>query len=175
MKPFLLTTGVIALVAVGMLTAAVKTDYDHAADFAAYHTYSWLRVDAGNSLWTDRIKEAVDQQLSSKGLTRTDAGGDLSVAAMGRVREQQTYSTFYDGIGGGWFWRGFGGPGLATTSVEETPVGSLSVDLFDANNKKLVWRGSSTETLSDKPDKNTKKLDEAVANMFKKFPPKGES
>ena len=175
MKPILFTTAGVALLGFGLLTAAVKTDYDHGADFAHYKTYSWLRVDAADSLWTDRIKQAVDQQLSEKNLTRVDAGGDISITAMGRVRQQQTYETFYNGLGGGWRWRGFGGLGETSTAVEETPVGSLAVDMFDASTKKLVWRGTATDTLSNKPDKDTKKLDNEVANMFKKFPPKGES
>jgi hypothetical protein len=47
----------------------------------------------------------------------------------------------------------------------------LVVDIFDGNSKKLIWRGSSSETLSEKPDKNEKKLEKAVDEMFKHFPP----
>jgi len=176
MKTFLFTTGAIAVLGFGILMAEVKTDYDHSADFAAYHTFSWLKADASNPLWTDRIKRAVGQQLSAKGWTEQPSGGDVSVAAMGRTRQEQTYNTFYDGLGGGWGWRRFGGMGMgeATTTVEDTPVGSLNVDLFDSRTKKLIWRGTSTQTLSGKPEKNTEKLDKAVADMFRKFPPKGE-
>jgi hypothetical protein len=176
MKTFLFTTGAIAVLGFGILMAEVKTDYDHSADFAAYHTFSWLKVDASNPLWTDRIKQAVGQQLSAKGWTEQPSGGDVSVAAMGRTRQEQTYNTFYDGLGGGWGWRRFGGMGMgeATTTVEDTPVGSLNVDLFDSRTKKLIWRGTASQTLSSKPEKNTEKLDKAVADMFKKFPPKGE-
>jgi hypothetical protein len=45
------------------------------------------------------------------------------------------------------------------------------VDLFDANSKKIIWRGSSSDTLSDKSDKNIKNLDKAVQKMFNHFPP----
>ena len=175
MKTFLFTVGAISLVSFGLLMADVKTDYDHSADFAAYKTYSWLKVDASNSLWTDRIKQAVDQQLSAKGLTMQPSGGAIAVTAMGRTKEEQSYNTFYDGLGGGWGWRGFGGIGTTQTTVQETPVGTLTVDMFDARTKKLIWRGTSTKTLSENPEKNTKKLDTAVADLFKKFPPKGES
>ncbi|MDQ1472585.1 MAG: hypothetical protein QOJ99_4065 [Bryobacterales bacterium] len=177
MKSLFYVTGVVALVGVSLLMASVKTDYDHSADFKSYKTYSWIKVDAGNPLWIDRIQQAVDQQMSTKGLTKQDSGADLGVAALGRTKKEQTYNTFYDGIGGGWGWRGFGnmGMGTATTTVSEQPVGTLTVDMFDAKSKKLVWRGIATETLSDKPEKNEKKLQKEVADMFKKFPPKGES
>jgi len=46
------------------------------------------------------------------------------------------------------------------------------VDIFDAPTKKLIWRGVATETLTDKPDKNEKKLEKATEEMFKNFPPK---
>ena len=177
MKHFLFTTAATGLLGFSIVMAGVKTDYDHAADFASYKTYSWIKIDAGDSLWTDRIRQAVDQQLSAKGMTRQDSGANVSLAAIGRVRTEQTYNTFYDGLGGGWGWRGFGGmnTATATTTVDETPVGTLTVDMFDTGSKKLVWRGTATETLSQKPEKNSKKLEQEVENMFKKFPPKGES
>ncbi len=176
MKTFLYTTGAVALFGLSVLMAEVKTDYDHHADFGAYKTYSWLKVDASNSLWSDRIREAVDRQIAAKGWTLAPSGGDVSVAAIGRTREEQTYNTFYNGLGGGWGWRRFGGGlGETETTVQETPVGTLTVDMFDSQTKKLIWRGTATDTLSNKPEKNTKKLDNSIADMFKKFPPKGES
>ena len=50
-------------------------------------------------------------------------------------------------------------------------VGTLVVDLFDSGTKKLIWRGSSADTLSDKSDKNIKNLDKGVQKMFDHFPP----
>jgi len=173
MKTFFFSA-IVASLGIGFLLADVHTDYDHSADFRSFRTYSWIKVDAGNSLWTERIRQAVDQQMMAKGLTQQQSGGDIAVAAMGRTTERQTYNTFYDGLGGGWFWRGFDPEGMATTSVQETPVGTLSVDMFNPTTKKLIWRATSTKTLSENSDKNTKKLDDAVADMFKKFPPKGE-
>jgi hypothetical protein len=90
-----------------------------------------------------------------------------------RTRNEQSCTTFYNGLGGGWAWRGFNNS-TSTTTVQETPVGTLTVDMFDAKSKQLVWRSIATETLSDKPEKNTKKRDDDFADMFKKFPPKGE-
>jgi Domain of unknown function (DUF4136) len=47
----------------------------------------------------------------------------------------------------------------------------LTVDIFDGNSKQLIWRGQSSDTLSSKPEKNDKKMEKAVGDMFKKFPP----
>ena len=155
-----------------LLYAKVATDYDHAADFGRYHTYSWIKVQTEDPLWDSRIQAAIDSQLSAKGWQTVPSGGDTSLAAYGSAHNQRTLETWYNGFGGGWGWRrGWGGPGYATTAVENTPVGNLMVDVFDSQSKKLVWRGSSSESLSGKPDKNEKKLEKDVAEMFKHFPP----
>jgi hypothetical protein len=158
----------------GLAFAKVSTDYDHKADFGRYHTYSWIGVRAGNSLWQDRIMGAVDSQLAAKGWTKVASGGDASVSAFGRTVERDTLQTFYDGFPG-WGWHGWGGMGTATTTVTPERVGTLTVDVFDSATKKLVWRGVATDTLSSKPEKNDKKLDEAVGDMFEHFPPNSKS
>jgi hypothetical protein len=76
---------------------------------ATYKTYSWLIVQAGDSLWNDRLKQDVDAQLAAKGWTKTESGGDAMVSAFRSTENEQTLQTFYDGFGGGWRWRGFGG------------------------------------------------------------------
>src|SRR5216684_8051413 len=132
--------------------AQTSTDYDHSANFSQYKTYSWLKVQAGDSLWQDRIKQDVDAQLSAKGWTKVDSNGSATISAFQSTHDQQTLQTFYDGFGGGWMWRGFGGPAVATTTVENTPVGTLVVDIFDGRSKKLIWRGVGAEALSSKPE-----------------------
>jgi hypothetical protein len=82
--------------------------------------------------------------------------------------------TWYDDFGGGWHWHGFGS-GMATTIEEETPVGTLMVDIFDTPSQKLIWRGIASGTLTGKPEKDEKKMDKAVTEMFKKFPPRPTS
>ena len=167
---------VVAPLAVVALAAEVSSDYDHHADFGKYHTYSWIGVKAGNSLWEDRISAAVDNQLMAKGWMKVPSGGDAAVSAIGRTQERDTMQTFYDGFPG-WGWRGWwggGGFGESTTTVVPMRVGDLTVDVFDGPSKKLIWRGRSEATLSSKPEKNDKKLDDAVDKMFKKFPPQGE-
>ena len=69
-------------------------------------------------------------------------------------------------------WRGFGGGiGESTTTTETYTVGTLVIDLFDSSTKQLIWRGSSSDTLSKNSNKNIKNLDKDVEKMFKNFPP----
>jgi len=80
------------------LNAQVKTDYDHNANFSSYKTYSWLKVQSGDPLWDDRIKQDVDSQLAAKGWTKVDSNGDASVSAFRSTQDQQTLDTFYNGL-----------------------------------------------------------------------------
>jgi hypothetical protein len=167
------SVGIVALFATASFAQQVKTDYDRSANFSQYKTYSWEKVQTQDQLWVDRIKDAVNAALTAKGLTPVESGGDIAIVAIEMTKNQQTLNTFYDGFGGGWGWRrgGFGGFGDATTTVDNYKVGTLVVDLFAANTKTLLWRGSASDTLSDKSDKNIKNLDKGVQKMFDHFPP----
>jgi hypothetical protein len=125
---------------------------------------------AGNSLWVDRIRTAVDRELVNKGWTKVPSGGDAAVAAFGKTTRRDTLHTFYSGYPG-WGWRTWGDMGTAVTTVVPERVGNLTVDIFDGSSKKLIWRATAEKTLSSKPEKNIDKLDDAVADMFKEFPP----
>jgi len=154
----------------------VKTDYDRSANFAQYKTYCWEQVKTKDALDVDRVKSAVNAALAAKGWSKVDSGGDVSIIAVETTQNQQSLNTFYDGFGGGWGYRrfgggGFGGLGEATTTTETYKVGTLVVDLFDTKTKQLLWRGTSSDTLSNNSNKNIKNLDKGVEKMFKKFPP----
>ena len=165
------SVGIALLCATASFAQDVKTDYDRDANFNQYKTISWEKVQTQDPLWLDRIKEAVNSNLTAKGWTPVESGGDVAIVAMETTQTKSTVNTLYDGFGGGWRWRGAGGFGDATTTVENYKVGTLVVDLFDARTKKLIWRGSASDTLSSKSDKNIKNLDKEVHKMFSQFPP----
>jgi uncharacterized protein DUF4136 len=163
--------GLVFFLANASFAQEVKTDYDRAANFSQYKTYSWEKVQTPDPLWVDRIKASVNAALAAKGWTQVESGSDISIIVMEINRNHQTLNTFYDDFGGGWRWRGFGGFGESTTTSEIYTVGTLVVDLFDAKTKMLVWRGMSSGMLSDKSDTNIKNLNRGVQKMFQHFPP----
>jgi hypothetical protein len=172
MKVFsFLLIGLAVMLTFTLLAAAqnVQTDYDHHVAFDQFHTYSWGQIKTEDSLWEPRVRNAVDKALQSKGWQMVESGGQVTVSAVGAVKNTQYYQTFYNGMGG-WGWGGFGT--TATTSVQNERVGTLVVDVYDSNDKKLIWRGVATDTLAGSPEKNQKKLQKAADKMFKKFPPK---
>jgi hypothetical protein len=165
------SVGIVLLFTTTSFAQQIKTDYDRDANFNQYKTYSFEKIQTRDPLWVDRIKEAVNADLMSKGWTPVQAGGDVAIVAIETTQNQPTLNTFYDGFGGGWGWRRGGSFGDSTTTVENYKVGTLVVDLFDSRTKKLIWRGSASDTLSDKSGNNIKTLDKGVQKMFDHFPP----
>src|ERR1700732_1123025 len=76
------TIGVALVLASASFAQQVKTDYDRIADFSHYKTYSWEKVQTQDPLWVNRIKEAVNADLTAKGLSPVESGGDLAIVAI---------------------------------------------------------------------------------------------
>ncbi len=149
---------------VAVLAQKVNTDSDPTAPFASYRTYAWTAgTPAANPFAEDRIHAAVEQQLAAKGFTKSDTP-DVMVATLVATEDRQELVA--NGFGGGFLFGGY-----ATASVRTYVQGTLVVDLYDAHTKQLVWRGTGTDTMSSKSEKNTKKVDKALAKMFERYPP----
>jgi hypothetical protein len=159
------------LTIVGAAFAGTNTDWDKTVNFSQFKTYTWIKVKTPNEIWDKRVMDAIDAQLQAKGWTKAEQGADVGIVAIGTTQNEQSLDTYYNGFGGGWGWRGWGGYGTATTQVYNYRVGTLIVDMYTESNKALIWRGVSSDTLSDKPEKNVKKMNDKVKDMFKKFPP----
>jgi hypothetical protein len=125
----------------------------------------------------ERIVRAIEGQRAAKGLQNVESGAnpDLVVAyhaAVGEEAQFDTMSTGGWGYGAGWGY-GYGGGGMSTTTVHKILVGQLVVDLGDVKEKKLIWRGTASDTVSgkDTPEKAEKLINKSVEKMFKKYPP----
>lgn len=161
-------------ISVTCLFAKVIVDYDHSVNFAQYNTYTWIALNVQEPLWNDRVTAAVDAQLAAQGWSKVASGGDASISVVGSTQTERSLETWYtSGFGGGYYHRGWwvaGGPAYATTVIDRTRVGTLHIDIFDAQSKKVIWHGVCTDTLTANPEKNEKKLEKAIADVFKKFP-----
>jgi hypothetical protein len=167
----------LSFVGVAAFAQDVKTDYDKSANFGAIKTFSVkIGTSWNNEISEKRVTAEVEQTLTEKGWTKTDANPDALVLLHGATEKQKSLNTFYSGMGGyGGYgyrgWGGMGGMGTATTTTSEYLVGTLVVDIFDAKTKALLFRGTASDEISDKPEKNIKKVEKASAKMFKDFPP----
>jgi hypothetical protein len=148
----------------------VRYNYAPGTDFSKYKTYKWVEVQGvkyPNQLLDAQIKQAIDSQLATKGLAKTEADhAELYVTYQVAIN-QQTQWTTYD-TGGGWYWGG-----MMTTTSTVINVGTLVLDIYDAQAKQLIWRGDATKTLnpSSDPQKNQQRLQKAMAKLLKNYPP----
>jgi hypothetical protein len=162
--------GALALGLAATLSAQdVNVDYDKDADFSKIKTYSMkIGTSWGNPLAEKRVLQEFEQALNAKGWTKADEGSaDADVVLHGATQTKKDLNTFYSG-GGGYRYRGWGS---AQTTVSEYLVGTLVVDIFDTKSKTLIFRGTASDEISEKPEKNQKKLAKASEKMFKDFPP----
>lgn len=150
----------------------VKTNAMPGVDFSKFHTYKWITIPNGshpNQIADQEIKQSIDTQLASKGLTKTEGDqADLNVGYQVAVNHEKQWTAY--GTGGGVFWGG----GMATATQTTINVGSLVLDMYDPSNKQLVWTGTATKALnpSSKQSKNEEHLNKAIAKLLKDFPPK---
>jgi Domain of unknown function (DUF4136) len=153
----------------------VHVDYDHAANFSKYRTFTVLKdAEAEKSLMKHRIAGFVKDQLMAKGLKPVSSDGDLNVRVKTSTVEKQVLNTYYDGAWGpGWGWGGpvWGGPGWATTYVNTYLEATTVVDLIDPTSEKVVWCGTAIGSISHKPEKASKKHAKRIAEMFEDYPP----
>lgn len=159
-------------------TPAVHTEHDPAVDFSRYHTYAWReKPTGGTALAMQRIVDDIDAQLRAKGWRQVSTGADVAIAAHVATHEVHRLDTFYDAPmwnGWGWYgpWSWWGPPmGYQRTRVTSFTVGTLIVDMFDANTKRAVWSAMAESSVPDRPDQVALKIDQAVAKMFAGFPP----
>jgi|SRR5580704_7453089 hypothetical protein len=163
------------LVAGDAMAQKITTDFDPRANFSEYKTFTWIRPPKVemDPFMEQRLVEAIDAALTAKGWQPVTEGADVGIVAHVATRERHTLETFYEGFGGGWGWHHWGvGFGEAYTTDHPYEEGTLVVDMFDSHTKQLIWRGVATETFSEKPDKDTKKLNKDVEKLFKGFPPR---
>ena len=166
------TAPVIALL---LLTACTLTAQDvrynsmPGTDFSRYHTYKWVNVKGSaqqDQIVDAEIKQSVDSQLESKGMTKTDSDkADLYIGYQTAVQQE----TQWDVEGS----RAFGMASGSWTS-STISVGTLVLDMYDPRRKELVWTGSATNTIDTGSDheKHMKKLDKAMAKLLKNYPTK---
>ncbi len=155
--------------------AKVTVDHDRTADFRSRHTYAWMKgTEAPNTLVEKRIRDAVDDQLRAKGLTRVEGEADLHVITHATTTTGSRLDVTNYGYGGYVGWQGFTAwtPGT-NVEVRDYTTGTLVVDIVDPAANKLIWRGVATEALgiNPNPEKVSKKVLKVTRAMFRDFPP----
>lgn len=167
-----------ALVTGPALAQKVYVDYDRATPFSQYRTYQFkeTKEDLRNFSETlhRRVVDALRAYVTEGGLEEVDSDPDVYVAYYTadqsnlRLVLGDLEYTYGPDFSLGSYWEG----GVGTRNLENFTFseGSLIIDVWDAREKKLVWRGIATTALSKKnPQKNEKKLDRALEKIMKRW------
>jgi len=159
-------------------SVTVHSDYDSRADFTKYRTYAFHKKGIDrvqiSELDKKRILHAIDDELSKKGMTRSE-NPDLLINIFTKEREQVDVNQFNMGWGYGWGWGWnpyfWGGNTYATRSTQ----GTLYIDLIDAKKKELIWQGEGVGTLTENRKQKEQQINEFVAKILAQFPPSAET
>jgi hypothetical protein len=157
----------------------VKVEYDKSLDFSQFKTFAWGHHDAvSRPNLALAVAAAVQDDLTKRGVQRVDDNPDLYVVMYGSV-DLDLSVTYFNPLYGGtgvippfdntfamWGYL----PG-GTTSVK-VHKGQLVVDVIDAHQKKLIWRGVAQDKLSDQKSKLLDQVHSAVGKMFQQYPVK---
>lgn len=153
----------------------VNSDYDKSVNFSQYKTYAFHkrgidRVEI-SGLDKKRILNAIDMELSKKGMTKSE-NPDILINIFTKERERIDVDQYNAGWGYGWGygWNPYlwGGRTYVSTYVE----GTLYIDLIDAKKKELVWEGEGVGYLTENRERKESQINEFVAKILAQFPPK---
>jgi hypothetical protein len=169
-----MTALIVAFVLAPAVLLAQKTsfDYDKTANFAAFKTYALKDgTKVGDPLIDGRIVAAIETELAAKGMKASAANPDVTVVYHIAFDKQQDITAYTTGRGG---YRWGGGWGTTDVRVNEILVGTLVIDIADANKGELAWRGIGVKEVDvqAKAEKRDKNISAAVKKILKDFPPK---
>ena len=147
----------------------VDADIDPKANLKGYSTYTWLGSAAivydPEGKWEPpqfdadaEIKFLIDRELRKHGMTESSANPDLIVAFAAGI-DMATMEIKID-------------PESKLETLENVPMGALTVILIDASTGMAIWGGIATAEIQHNPEQDVikKRLDYAVSSMFKQLP-----
>jgi len=167
--PFIL----FALLLTSCVSVRVAADYDREANFNNYSSFAFYKPGIDKAEISDldkkRILRAIDSELASKGMTKSQTP-DLLVSIF--TKERERVDVYSNNFGFGWGWNPWWGGGFGGNTVSRSTEGSLYIDLIDANTKELVWQGVGSGSLVTRNmEKKEERIREIVREVLNKYPP----
>ncbi|MFT5877563.1 MAG: hypothetical protein ACI8SA_001427 [Dokdonia sp.] len=166
---------------------SITTDYDIDVDFKNYKTFGFLKWnDASAALVNDidrgRLEKSVTDELQKRGMKRVDGLGDTMIGFHVVVENKTgttSYTEHYGGMGyyggGGGFGYGYGYPyggggGTTTTSSYSYRVGTVVIDQYDSQTKKLMWEGVAQGEVDGDRSNREENIKKDITKMFVNYP-----
>lgn len=158
----------------------VELDYQPERNYHSLQSWQWAEPaiqfvpdsDAHKSdLDAERVRNAIGEQLTQQGFQHSD-NAQLQVRAWLITEEHQQRTQVMQSD----YWGGIWGPSLRAESYDTSyTTQKLQIDLLDASNQQLIWRGSDSWTLPQRrisPIARDTKLRQQVQHVLQNFPPR---
>lgn len=183
--------GIIALIFAVVFSACssvkITTDMDESEDFASHKTYEYFGwADNSdqilNQLDKERIEKAFGVELSNRGMTYVESGGDLVVTLYIVTQQKQQTTATTTGMGGAYGYGGYygygpgygwgGGMSTTTYNTYDYTVGTLVIDIYDAAEKKLIFESIASGEINEKTKGRDDRIAKTAAKMMYDYPVK---
>jgi hypothetical protein len=162
-------TVAVTLVLVSVATPLLAAGAQNGPNIAQPKTYTWVTVGGSehpDQIMAAQIKQAIEAQLSAKGLTKTDGTSDLELEYWVEVQPERLSIANGSDMG-----MGVGG-GLRYAPTTSPATETLHLYAYDAATKQAVWHATATRPVDQnpKPEKRQKNIDKIVAKLLKNYP-----
>lgn len=160
-----------------------RIDYDKKADFSVYRTFGFPKetgTDRGgySTLVTSYFKSSVTTAMEARGYKYTEDHPDLLVNFYMNTRERtETRSQPNTTLGYGYYGYRYGlynaWPMYDEDRTVTYKVGTINLDIVDADKKQLVWEGVSEGRVSEEAMANPKvTVNAVVTELMRQYPGK---
>jgi hypothetical protein len=153
-------------------------DFDKNANFYNYKTYKWVSIPSSeqlDELTTGQLLGTLQVELAKKNLTKTDGeNADLYIGYQVTSGKQKPSQS--EKIGASYGSNG-GAAGSAGATMTTVHTGLLTILIYDAAKKQLVWRGTVSNAIDAdaKPDKKQDHMSRGIEKLLKNYPPPKKS
>jgi hypothetical protein len=160
----IVATLVLAFLLVPAIAAQISVEFDESVDFKGYQTYALREGTPARRLEVQiRIEGYIARELDQRGLRLVEESPDLIVRTYALVDKLTLEQLANQGT-----WEFY--TGLTDMDAYSVKAGTLVVDIADASGEKVLWRGLVAAPVSGSVESVERKLDKAVAKMFRRFP-----
>ena len=177
-------TAAVALLAGCATTKAPPTriDYDRKADFSVYRTYGFPKetgTDRGgySTLVTTYFKSSISTAMEARGYKYSEDHPDLLVNFYMNTKDRTETRPSAPTAGYGYYGYRYGlynaWPMYDEDRTVTYKVGTINVDIVDAEKKQLVWEGISEGRMSDEAMANPRvTVNAVVTELMRQYPGK---
>ncbi len=149
----------------------VNSDFNNKINFSDYKTYAFSKkgVDEAeiNDIDKKRILNAIDVELSSKGLRKSAIDPDIMINFFTKSNKKINYYPGYDQYPSGLAI----GPWYNNYYYHNYTEGVLFIDMVDYKKNELIWQGIGKGFIPTKRGKKEEQIKLFVNKILLQFPP----